>query len=127
MSDDDVERAAVAAGKAEGLTHGEPEGVQEGLGLGSAEGRKLGAELGTIKGLCMAWRHVASQDASALSVRAAKSLASLEQLVDAFPRTNDDPEQDFMRDLTLIRTKLKVVRSLLGVDKRPQQAESLSF
>jgi len=127
MNDDDVESTAVNAGRAEGLVHGEQEGVQEGLRLGNAEGHKLGEELGAIKGLCLAWRHIASLDNSALSDRAAKSIASLEALVDAFPRKNDNPEQDFMRDITLIRTKRKVVHSLLGLDKQPQQSESLMF
>jgi len=127
MSDDDAETLAVNAGRAEGRIHGESEGIHEGVRLGNAEGRKLGEELGAIKGLCLAWRHIASLDENALSDRAMKSLASLEALVDAFPRKNDNPQQDFMRDITLIRTKRKVVYSLLGMDKQPQQLESLMF
>ena len=124
--DQDVVAQRVDAGRAEGEVFGESLGNEEGEEVGAAAGERLGAELGTIKGSLIAWRHLASQDAAFCSERAEKSLASLEGLVDAFPRTNT-PDEDFMKHLSLCRAKFKVVKSLLGITDPFKSAKSLAF
>ena len=124
----EIEDAAVRRGRAEGEAHGSILGEEEGLKLGTSAGGQLGDEVGKIKGCCLAWRHLTKEDPTFCSAKAAKSLSSLEALVDAFPRTNTSSDvRDFGKDISLIRAKFKVVKSLLGVGASQPQQGSLAF
>ena len=109
----------MAWGASQGLKHGARLGHEEGMALGLKAGKTLGEELGVYRGCLVAWRHLFEAGEIALSERAKRSLESLEALIDSFPRTNQK-SQDFVKQLTLIRAKFKVVKSLFG-DKSPSK------
>ena len=74
------------AGKKAGRCHGQALGEAEGNETGLRVGSGLGKELGSIKGSCVAWRHLYSLDRDFCSEKVLNSIFRLEQNLDAFPR-----------------------------------------
>lgn len=102
------------AGYEEGLELGKKHGEEEGYSHGLIEGAKKGSEVGFYRGFAMTWIGLLQSNSDQTN-KSTKSLNRLQEtldLVDAYPKTNDDLCQEKLIDL---RMKFKQSISLLNL------------
>ena len=123
MAEEEDEQSIVNAGERAGELHGETLGEEEGEILGFKNGSEIGRELGELKGFCIAWKHLIAGNH-----KAAKKIEELEVLVDSSSSKiiANDKGEDFLKTLSILRSKLKVVKSLLKLSG-PERNNDLAF
>lgn len=124
----DFAESCYESGLKDGHEYGEIESMKEGRDLGEKRGRELGAELGEMKGKALVWLHLASIRPDLFKSNALRSINTLNELIDAFPRQNKK-EADFVEQLQRIRSEYRKCLSLQHqkVQRAPKAAESLAF
>lgn len=106
----------------EGIKKGQSEGNPEGYHLGYHRGAEIGAELGYYLGVVQV--HLGKEENKAKKVYA--SLEKLKQLIESFPKTNDD-QFDITGGLDEIRALYRKACSLLKIDGKFPEADKLNF
>ncbi|EDV98213.1 protein LTO1 homolog [Drosophila grimshawi] len=106
-------------GYEEGISEGRTQGNHEGYQLGYAQGVQLGAELGAIYG------QVVAQQQQQHTEKVQRTLHQLRQLIEQFPRSNDDPEADIIGAIEHIRNTHRRFCAQLG-NKQQKQSGSLA-
>lgn len=104
-------------GYEEGIRDGQAQGNQEGYQLGYAQGVQLGEELGNIYG------QVVAQEQQKHTDKVQRTLRQLRTLIENFPRQND-PDEDIVGTVELIRNTHRRFSALLGTKKGTQLGSS---
>ncbi|CAI5702011.1 hypothetical protein KXD40_000343 [Peronospora effusa] len=113
------EETIVAQGEAMGIERGRELGIEEGRMLGIMKGAEIGSEVGFYQGCYLVWNHMLQHEElkNKLSGRAAKTVASLGTLLDAFELKNV-VDEDMVQELLRIRAKFKLITAITGVRER---------
>eukprot|EP00743_Colponemidia_sp_Colp-15_P011998 GILK01013517.1.p1 GENE.GILK01013517.1~~GILK01013517.1.p1 ORF type:complete len:132 (+),score=15.44 GILK01013517.1:35-430(+) len=108
-----LEETLMAQGHGDGRAHGVTIGLQEGHELGATKGLQVGEEIGFYEGFLAVYEKRIAIPDNGLSERALKALERMRLLVSRFPKAAP-LYPDLNEDLQLMRSKFKVLCSLLG-------------
>lgn len=105
----------------EGFEAGKLTGNTDGYHLGYHRGAELGAELGFYNGTL-----TKAKDELKCSERASKAIETCLELIDAFPRTNDE-NCDILGEADRIRAQYKKTCALLKINGKFPDSDQLTF
>lgn len=105
-------------GYEEGFAEGAASGNTEGYHLGYHRGAEIGAELGFYCGVL--------SSAKTESDRVRKSIETCLQLIEAFPRTNDE-NCDIFKEIDTLRALYRKACAQLKINGKFTESENLSF
>lgn len=106
----------------EGFNEGELAGNIDGYHLGFHRGADIGSELGYYHGILSEQKGLLATS----SERAVKAVESCLELIDAYPRTNDE-HVDIFAELEKIRSLYRKTCALLKISSKYPGANKLSF
>lgn len=116
------EEKVAEEGYQKGFEDGESSGNTDGYHLGYHRGAELGAELGYYFGVLMDY----TKTRKVPSEKATKAIESCLEMIDTFPRTNDD-QVDILQMADNIRAQYRKACALLKISGKYPEADQLNF
>lgn len=110
-------------GYEKGVADGKRAGNTDGYHLGYHRGAELGAELGYYYGTLQAY---SKSERNTVTDRQQKSVESVLQLIDNFPRTNDE-QADIFNLADNIRAQYRKTCAILKISGKYPDSDQLSF
>eukprot|EP00884_Botryococcus_braunii_P011052 jgi/Botrbrau1/19949/Bobra.0059s0066.1 len=115
-----LEDVHIKEGFDEGVKSGQLEGYIEGRSLGVIKGFEIVSEVGFYRGCVVGWHHILGQLPQTLSSKAARTIKSMEAVLDTFP-LNDAKDEQLQEALEDLRARYKAVCAMLNLQPSVEQ------